>query len=83
MLPKNNTLPNRNYKAKKILCPMGLEYKKINKCLNDGVLYKDEFVALKACLTCELSQFKNKFGGNNFDEETNGPPVNMLWYLPI
>ncbi|WVZ16408.1 hypothetical protein V8G54_009390 [Vigna mungo] len=26
MLPKNNTLPIRNYEAKKVLCPMGLEY---------------------------------------------------------
>ena len=29
MLPKGNTLPDRNYEAKKVFCPMGLEYKKI------------------------------------------------------
>ena len=35
MLPEGNTLPNRNYEAKKILCPMGMEYRKIHSCLND------------------------------------------------
>ena len=28
MLPEGNTLPTRNYDAKKILCPMGMEYKR-------------------------------------------------------
>jgi len=43
MLPENNMLPFRNYEAKKILCPMGLEYQKIHACPNDNVLYRDEF----------------------------------------
>ncbi|XP_027362812.1 uncharacterized protein LOC113870421 [Abrus precatorius] len=36
MLSKGNTLPSRNYEAKKVLCPMGLEYKKIHGCPNDS-----------------------------------------------
>ncbi|GAU13008.1 hypothetical protein TSUD_173080 [Trifolium subterraneum] len=28
MLPEGNIMPNRHYKAKKVLCPMGLEYEK-------------------------------------------------------
>ena len=28
ILPKGNTLPTSHYEAKKILCPMGLEYRK-------------------------------------------------------
>nr|KYP36575.1 hypothetical protein KK1_042298 [Cajanus cajan] len=39
MFPEGNTLPNRNYEAKKVLCPMGLEYKKIHACPNDCMLY--------------------------------------------
>ena len=35
MLPEENTLPNCNYVAKKILCPMGMKYKKIHVCPND------------------------------------------------
>nr|KYP35776.1 hypothetical protein KK1_043169 [Cajanus cajan] len=55
MLPEDNTLPNRNYQVKKILCPMGLEYKKIHACPNDCVLYTNDFATLKVCLTCGLS----------------------------
>jgi len=32
MLSEENTLPNRNYEAKKILCPMCMEHKKIHAC---------------------------------------------------
>ena len=30
MLHNDNKLPNSHYEAKKILCPVGLEYKKIH-----------------------------------------------------
>jgi len=33
MLSKENTLPNRNYETKKIICLMGMEYKK-NTCMS-------------------------------------------------
>jgi len=35
MLPNGNTLPTRKYDAKKILFPMGMEYKRIHACPND------------------------------------------------
>ena len=47
MVPKENTLPTRNYDAKKILCPMGMEYKRIHACPNDCILYRKEFKDLK------------------------------------
>nr|KYP66441.1 hypothetical protein KK1_012735 [Cajanus cajan] len=83
MLPEDNTLPNRNYKAKKILCPMGLEYKKIHACPNDCILYTNDFATLKVCPTCGLSRFKKKTDGSNGEEEIEGPPAKVLWYLPI
>ncbi|XP_027936218.1 uncharacterized protein LOC114191244 [Vigna unguiculata] len=83
MLPENNTLPIRNYEAKKVLCPMGLEYQKIHACPNDCVLYRDEFASLKACPTCGLSRFKKKIDGNSGDEDKDGPPAKVMWYLPI
>ncbi|XP_058746192.1 uncharacterized protein LOC131619068 [Vicia villosa] len=48
MLPKGNVLPSRYYEAKKILCPMGLEYEKIHVCPNDCILYRKEFKRLFA-----------------------------------
>ncbi|WVZ17517.1 hypothetical protein V8G54_010499 [Vigna mungo] len=73
MLPENNTLPIRNYEAKKVLCPMGLEYQKIHACPNDCVLYIKEFASLKYCPTCGLSRFK-KISDKNTEEGNHGAP---------
>ncbi|RDX71018.1 hypothetical protein CR513_49679, partial [Mucuna pruriens] len=43
MLIKGNTLSNHNYEAKKILCSMGMEYKKLHAYPNDCILYTKEF----------------------------------------
>ena len=37
MLHKHNTLSKNHYKAKKILCPMGMEYLKIHACPRDCI----------------------------------------------
>jgi len=52
-------------------------------CPNDCVLHKDEFASLKACPTCGLSRFKKKIDGNSGDEDKDGPPTKVMWYLPI
>jgi len=83
MLLENNMLPICNYERKKILCPMGLEYKKIHACLNDCVLYRDKLVWLKVFPTCGLSQFKKKIYANSVDEGTDGPLSKVVWHLPI
>ena len=58
MLPEGNTLPNRTYEAKKILCSMGLDYVKIHACRNDCILYRKEFKNSKECLRCAVSYYK-------------------------
>ena len=42
MLPKDNELPDSTYKAKKVVCPLGLEVQKIHACPNDCILYRSE-----------------------------------------
>jgi len=61
MLPEHNMLPNCNYEAKKILCLMSLEYKKIHVYSNDCVLYRDEFVALRLCPSWGISWFRKSW----------------------
>ena len=39
MFPDGNELPNSTYEAKKLMCPLGMEYEKIHACPNDCVLY--------------------------------------------
>ena len=35
---EENMLPKSSYQVKKILCPMGIEYRKIHVCPNDCIL---------------------------------------------
>nr|KYP41853.1 hypothetical protein KK1_036778 [Cajanus cajan] len=83
MLPEGNTLPNRNYEVKKVLCPMGLEYKKIYACPNDCMLYHGEFEGLHQCPRRGLSRYRKKQDDSDYDVSTKGPPAKVLWYLPI
>jgi len=82
ILPQGNTLPSSHYKAKKILCLMGMEYRKIHACRNDCILYKKEFEGLYKCPRCGVSRYKVKDEGDE-DDIKKGPPAKVLWYLPI
>ena len=73
MLPKDNVLPSGTYEAKKILCSMGMPYKKIHACPNDCILYRNERESLKSCPVCNASRYKKK----------EGVPAKVLWYFPI
>jgi len=58
ILLEGNTLPSSHYEAKKILCPMGMEYRKIHACPNDCTLYRKEFEGLHKCPRCGVSRYK-------------------------
>jgi hypothetical protein len=50
ILPTNNELPASTYKAKKVVCPLGLEVQKMHACPNDCILYRgDKYKNLNAC----------------------------------
>jgi len=84
MLPSDNKLPKSHYEAKKILCPVGMEYQKIHACRNDCVLYRNEYAELQNCPTCGESRYKLNDGENPYDVPTNNPrPAKVCWYLPI
>jgi len=83
ILPQGNTLSTSHYEAKKILCPMGMEYQKIYACPNDYILYRKEFEGLHKCLRCGLLRYKVKDDDGDEDDMKKGPPAKVLWYLPI
>jgi len=74
MLLEGNTLPNRNYEAKKI-----------HAYPNDCILYRKDFELLKSCPRCGLSRYKLKQKDDDTieDIEKQGPPMKVMWYLPI
>ena len=81
MHPKENTLPKIYYEAKKILCPMGMEYQKIHGCTNDCILYRYEFEEMHKFPKCGVSRDDDKC--SNDESTKNGAPTKVSWYLPI
>jgi len=73
MLSKGNALPTRNYDAKKILCPMGMEYKRLHACPSDFIFYRKEFEDLKKSSKCGSSRYKQK----------EGSTLKVVWYLLV
>ena len=84
MLAKNNTLPKSHYEAKKILCPVGMEYQKIHACTNDCILYRNQFAELRKCPTYGVLRYKVK-GDECIDDATTNSilPAKVCCYLPI
>ena len=79
MLPEGNTLSTQNYDAKKILCPMGMEYKRIHTCPNDYILYRKEFEDLKKCPKCGSSRYKQKRNNeDNGQREKEGSALKVV-----
>jgi len=72
MLPRENELPNRTYKAKKIMRSMSIDYEKIHTCPNDYILYLNEYAHLEKCPVYRRSPY-----------HTNKSPVKVLRYFPI
>jgi hypothetical protein len=53
MLPQDNVVPETIYKAKQIICPLGLEVEKIHMCKNYCILYHGpEYEDLEKCPIC-------------------------------
>lgn len=60
MFPYGNTLPISTYEAKKLVCPIGMEYEKIHVCPNDCVLYHNEYSDKDNYPKCGMSCYKKK-----------------------
>jgi hypothetical protein len=85
-LPRGNELPASTYEAKKIVCPLGLDVQKIHACINDCILYRDEYENLDACPVCTALRYKIRRDDPG-DVEGERPrkrvPAKVMWYAPI
>jgi hypothetical protein len=58
-LPENDELPSKTYETKQIVCPFGLEVRKIHVCPDDYILYRGmEHENLEACPVCKALRYK-------------------------
>jgi hypothetical protein len=99
MLPEGIQIGESVYEAKKIICPLGIEYEKIHACKNSCVLFPGDYADLDKCLKCGYDRYKRKKDGgddNNADDENEpdeirgkkkmanrGAPVRVAWYFCI
>jgi hypothetical protein len=56
--PENNSKRDSTYRAKKLLCHLSLEVERIQVCLNDCILYQNEYSNLDKCPKCNSSRYK-------------------------
>jgi hypothetical protein len=77
MLPKDNKLPVSTYKAKKFICPLGLEVQKIHACPNDCILYRSDYENLNECPIYTALRYKIR-GDNPGDVEGEPPGRGFL-----
>ena len=86
MLPKDNELPTTTYKAKQLVCPLGLQVQKIHACHNDCILYRGEYKNLDACPLNSALRYKiRKDDPRDVEGERSrkGVPTKVMWYSPI
>nr|AAV43815.1 hypothetical protein [Oryza sativa Japonica Group] len=83
MLPGENTLLETTYEAKQVLCPLGLEVRRIYACPNDCILYHKQYADLDACPVCKASRYKRKKSADEGKKSKRGGPAKVVWYLPI
>jgi len=87
MLPKPNELPTTTYKAKKIVCPLGLQIEKIHACPNDCILYRGEHEILDECPICIASRYKILRDAPSDVEDEECPkkkiPAKVMWLLTV
>nr|ABA95451.2 transposon protein, putative, CACTA, En/Spm sub-class [Oryza sativa Japonica Group] len=83
MLPAENTLPETTYEAKQVLCPLGLENRRIHACPNDCILYHKQYADLDACPVYKASRYKRMKSAKEGKKAKRGGPAKVVWYLPI
>jgi hypothetical protein len=85
MFPEGNQMPRTTYEAKKIVCPMGLKFEKIDACKNDCILFRGkDYEKLHACPKCGTSRYKQTTDEGDDGEVTRRrAPRKVAWYFPI
>ena len=86
MLPKDNELPSTTYELKQLVCPQGLEVKKIHACPNDCILYRGDYENLDACPVCGALRYKIRKddpGDIEGERPQKRVPTKVMWYSPI
>ncbi|XP_039134114.1 uncharacterized protein LOC120271498 isoform X2 [Dioscorea cayenensis subsp. rotundata] len=85
--PEGETLPESFYELKKVVKDLGLDYKKIDACPNDCMLYWKEAAHDEICKICGVSRWKQmqkNLGATTSSEvKEKKIPVKVLRHFPL
>ncbi|XP_057746718.1 uncharacterized protein LOC130965987 [Arachis stenosperma] len=83
-------LPSTFYEAKKTIRKLGIEYKKVDACPNDCMLYRGDDEDVAKCKQCETSRWKQKMRKGSVTKlkisvrKNRKPlPAKTLCYFPL
>ena len=83
MFPEENEIPKTTYEAKKIICPMGLKFEKIDACKNNCILFTGDNKNATECPKCQTSRYKQGTGEVVGSMMRRKVPMKVVWYFPI
>ena len=85
LLPSCSLLPDSYYEAKKMICDLGLSYKKIDACVNNCMLFQKEDEGLDNCKVCDAFRWKLDKRSGEPMKKSNGKrvPLKVLRYFPL
>ena len=72
---QGNVLPNSTYDCQKIIKDLGLDYVKIDACIDDCILYRGGYENLDECPICKKSRWQ--------ENKKNNVPNKIVRYFPI
>ena len=82
LIPQSHQLPKDLYHCKKIVAGLGMDYKKIDACENNCMLFWDKTEKETHCLRCKKSRYVEVIDEDG-DTVTTKVPVKQLRYMPI
>ncbi|CAL1371190.1 unnamed protein product [Linum trigynum] len=81
-LPAGETLPKSFYKARRMIKDLGLDYREIEACRNDCMLFWKEYEDLQNCLHCGEPRYKVEENCKKLPKG-KGVPYKVLRYFPL
>lgn len=80
MFPEGNVIPKSNNSARALLRKFDLDYKQIDACVNDCMLYTGDFKNDVSCRKCKTTRWKTDPHTKKVYEKV---PAKVLRYFPI
>ena len=75
-LLEGNHMSKSMYKAKKIVCPLGMDVPRIHACRNDCILYHGENSNLRQCPECKDPRFMVRKDEDHIQDDDSDDNMN-------